>query len=184
MLQRYQQLIPVLFVAICSLVTIVTAIQGNVLLAGESYDFAPTPKHYGGMVAIGLMVAAYFRFRPFYKYVLAAIFLLAMFKTLLFTPLDFHFEIGSEDSRLQLDSVALAFGLLVYWTNASKINTAVIAALKPSEEKARQLDSIEVEEFKDRFSRKTSEELTQIVTANSLVPSAVAAARQLLKERQ
>lgn len=184
MLQRYQQFIPIIFLTACSLVTVVTAIQGNIILAGESYDFAPTAKHYGAMAAIGLATAAFFRFRSFYKYVLAAIFLQALFKLISFTPTQYSFGIGSEDSQIQLDLVALAFALLVYWTNAPKINAAVFAALKPSEEKVHQQDLVEIEAFKDSFSRKTSEELIRIITANALVPSAVAAARQLLKERQ
>lgn len=161
----------------------VTAIQGNVILAGESYEFALTSMHYGGMAAISLAVVAFFRFRPYYKYLLALTFLLGQAKIVSFTPTSYYFWLGSEESRLQLDLVAFVFGLLVYWTNASKINRAISGVLKPSAEKAQQLELVEIEEFKDRFSRKTTEELTRIVAANALVPSALAAARQLLKER-
>jgi hypothetical protein len=184
MIKRYKKLIPVIFLAICSIITVVTAIQGNVILDGESYDFAPTEKHYGSFAALALATLAFFRFRGFYKYVLAAILLLTLFNIITFTPTQYAFNFGYEDSHLRLDLVALAFGLLVYFTNSDQINNAFLTALQPSEGKARERKLIEIEEFKDKFARKTSEELTQIVSANTLVPAAIAAARLLLKERQ
>ncbi|MET4073244.1 hypothetical protein [Hymenobacter sp. UYCo722] len=184
MIQRYIKLVPVIFLAICSFITVVTAIQGNIILDSESYDFAPTAKHYCSFPILALATLSFFRFRGFYKYMLAAILLLTLFNIISFTPTQHSFNIGYEDSQIRLNLVALAFGLLVYLTNTDQINSAVLAALKPSEGKARQQELIVIEEFKYRFARKTSEELTRIISANALVPAAIAAARHLLKDRQ
>ena len=107
MLQRYKKLIPILFLAVCSLITVITAIQGNVILAGESYDFAPAVGHYNAMVAISLAVMGFYRFPRLYKYILAVTFLLGLFKIISFTPMDYSFGLGYEGSRLQLDSISL-----------------------------------------------------------------------------
>ena len=184
MLPRYRQFIPIIYLAVCVVITVITAVQGNIILAGESFDFVLTSEHYGGIVAVAMATVAFFRFRSFYKYVLVAIFLLGIFKRISFTPMNYWFGIGPEESRLQLELVSLTFGLLVYGTNATKINASILEALKPSSEKARQRELVEIDEFKIKFSRKTVEDLTQIVTAKALVPAALAAAQQLLNERQ
>jgi hypothetical protein len=181
---KQRPLVPVIFLACFSLATVITAIQGGGLVAGESSAFVPSAPLYGGMVAICMAVSAFFRLRHFYKYVITAIFLLGMFGIISFGPLNFYVAFGSEDSKIQLDLISLAFGLLIYWTNSTRINAAIIEAMKPSKEKIRQRELSEIEEFKKRFSRKSTEELTQIVTTNTLVAPAVSAARQLLTERQ
>ena len=107
MLQRYKKLIPILFLAVCSLITVITAIQGNVILAGESYDFAPAVGHYNAMVAINLAVMGFYHFPRLYKYILAVTFLLGLSKIIRFTPMDYSFGLGYEGSRLQLDSISL-----------------------------------------------------------------------------
>jgi hypothetical protein len=175
---------PVIFLACFSLATVITVIQDGGLVAGESSAFVPTASHYGGIVAIGLAFAAFFRFRHFYKYALATIFLMGMFGIVSFGPMSFYVAFGSEESRIQLDLVSLAFGLLIYWTNAARINAVGMELIKPSKEKIRQQELSEIERFKERFHRKSTTELTEIVAANALVPAALIAARQLLKERQ
>jgi len=73
--------------------------------------------------------------------------------------------------------------VLIYATNSKKINPFLLALIKPSDEKIAQQRQEEIAEFKMKFSRKPTEELEQIISDNRLVISAMAAARQLLRER-
>ena len=183
MLNRYKQLLPIFFLTVCCIITVVTAIQGNVLIGGESYDFAMSPRHYGGVAILVLAYTAFFKFRAFYKYVLATIFLLGQLRTVGFTPLDFSIGLGTDTTRIQLDTISIFLGILIYAVNTTKINAAILGVLKPSEAKKHEQTRIEIDAFAARFAHKSPEELGAIINANKLVPAAVEAARLLLKQK-
>jgi hypothetical protein len=86
--------------------------------------------------------------------------------------------------KLAIPPVLLLFGLLLYLLNHQKINVSLFALIKPSEERLARVRQEEIETFKSRFARKTTAELAQIIAAKQLVPTAIAAARQLVQERQ
>ncbi|OGX81055.1 hypothetical protein BEN49_16310 [Hymenobacter coccineus] len=181
--KRYAPLLPVLVLAGCCISTIVTALGGTVELDGTTYGFALTTKHYGALAATAASVVSFFWLRKYYKYFLALIFVLGFCGLINFTVTQTSVGIGFDELRIGLSPLMLLFGVLVYATNSKKINRFLAALVKPSDKKIAQQQQEEVEEFKRKFSRKSTEELEQIVADNKLVANALSAARQLLRER-
>lgn len=183
MYQRYAQLIPVLILLACCISTIITAISGTVDLGGDSYDFALSAQHYGAFGATAVSVFAFFWFRNYYKYCLALLFVLGATGLINFTALQRNAGLLLGELHVGLSPLMLVFGLAVYCLNTRKINAYFFALAKPSDKKIAQQQREQVAEFKSKFSRKPTEELEKIVADNKLVIAALAAARQLLQER-
>ncbi len=180
--KRYAPLLPVLVLACCCISTIAAALAGTVELDGITYDFALTAKHYGALAATVATVVSFFWIRKYYKYFLALIFALGFCGLINFTVVQISIGFGFDELRIGLSPLML-FGVLVYATNSKKINHSLSALIKQSDKKIAQQRQEEIEEFKRKFSRKSTEELEQIVADNKLVANALAAARQLLRER-
>ncbi len=181
--KRYAPLLPVLVLACCCISTIAAALAGNVELDGITYDFALTAKHYGALAATAVAVVSFFWLRKYYKYSLALIFALGFCGLINFTVVQTSVGFSFDELRIGLSPLMLLFGVLVYATNSKKINHSLSAIIKQSDKKITQQRQEETEEFKRKFSRKSTEELEQIVADNKLVANALAAARQLLRER-
>jgi hypothetical protein len=184
MYQRYRQLLPVLILLFFCICTLIHTLVSSEVIDGQTYYPVLSAKHYSAFAFTALAVASFFLFRPYYKYSLLLIFGLGIFGLLAFTTGEMTVGLGIGPIKLAIPPVLLLFGLLIFLLNYQKINTSLFALIKPSEERLARVRQEEIEEFKTRFTRKSAEELTQIATANRLVPTAVAAARQLLAERQ
>jgi hypothetical protein len=182
--RQYRQLIPALVLAIASVATIISAISGTVVINDETYDFALDAKHYGAFLMSAITVAAFFFWRQYYKYSLLLACILAALGLINFNAATMTAGIGIGPVTLALSPLLWLVGLLTYLLNKEKINSWFLDLLRPSEARLAEIQREETEQFKERFSRKPSEELMQIVAANSLVPTALMAARQLLQERE
>ncbi|MFD1470364.1 hypothetical protein ACFQ48_19205 [Hymenobacter caeli] len=184
MLHRYRQLLPLLLLVICCVSTIVTALKGTVELDGTAYAFALGPKHYGALAAVGAALISYFLAKKYYKYCFALTLLFGLFGIINFTAVQYNAGLAFGGLNIGLNLVILAVIFLTYLLNYGRINFLLFALIKPSDEKTNRIQQEEIEEFKNKFSRKSTEDLTQIVIRRKLVPSAITAAQQLLRERQ
>jgi|GEM_PF-5757824 hypothetical protein len=181
--QRYRQLIPTLVLLGCCISTVFTAICGTVTLNEVSYAFALTAQHYGASLATLVTLAAFFSLRRYYRYFLLLTFLLGISGLINFTAVQTRVGLSFGDVQIGLDSILLSVGFLTYLLNHRIINSYLFALIKPSDEKIARAYRDEIERFKENFVHKSTKELSRIVTENKLVPAAVGAARQLLKER-
>lgn len=184
MYQHYRKLIPTLLLTICCITTLVTAVRGVVVMDGTAYDFTLTAVHYAAFVATLTTLLSFFLLRKYYNYFLAITLILGVVGLLHFTPTQTTAGIGFGDITIGVNPLSLLVSSVFYALNFQTINSYFLAFTKPPAEKTIRVQQQEIELFKSRFSRKSTQELTQIVVANKLVPTALAAARQLLQERQ
>jgi hypothetical protein len=182
MLNRYRPLIPALVLLLGCLGTLLNVVVNNT--TADGYYYALTTQQYGGFVAVAVLLGSFFWFPRYYKYALAFCCLLALCSIINFLPGQLYISIGIDELHLKLGVDGLLLGALVYSLYHRRVNAWLTAAVRPPEHKIAQAYRDEVAEFKARFGRKPTEELQQIITAKKLVPAALAAAQQLLRERQ
>ncbi|GAB3743134.1 hypothetical protein GCM10027594_22420 [Hymenobacter agri] len=180
---RYRPLLPTLLLAACCLSTLVFWLKGTTTDEGAPANYVLSAKHYGAFAATSATLAAFFFCRHYYKYFLALTLLLGMFGLLNFIISETNVSVAFGPLRISISLVVAAIGLITYILYASRVNAKLLALAAPSDEKIRKVQQQEIATFKERFARKSTEELAAIVAANALVPTAVAAARQLLAQR-
>lgn len=189
-LKQQRQLLPLLLLTAYCIDAIITAVRGTVVMAGVTYDFALTTKHYIAFGAIGVNLLTYFFLRPFYKYILGLTVAVGLFNHMTFSALETTQSFAFNSLKVNFQPSAFLAGLLAYIINFKRVNELVIDNLatkqtpeeREKNEKARFAEG--VEKFKGKYDGYSTETLTEIVTANKYVPEALEAARQLLNERQ
>lgn len=181
--QRYRSLIPALALVACCISTCLTALNGTVVLDGTTYNFTLSAQYYGAFVAATLTPLSFFFFRRYYSFCLGISILLGLFNLLYFTALQTSVGIGFGALSVGVNPTLLLIGFLAYLLNFQKSNAYFFSLMRPSPTKIASLQQEEIAQFKTRFSSKSTEELNQLIRANKLVPTALAAARQLIRER-
>ncbi|MBJ6109165.1 hypothetical protein JAO73_09095 [Hymenobacter sp. BT523] len=169
--------------AICSLSTILLWLKGTTTDDGAPADYVLNFRHYGAFAAVTATLASYFLARRYFKYFFALTFLLGVVGLINFTISEIKVGLTLGPLQIGLSPILVAVGIVTYLLYSNRINAKLLALLQPSEEKVAKVQEEEIEEFKEKFARKSTEELTQIVAANALLPNALLAAKQLLKER-
>lgn len=184
---RYKQLLPALVLAIYSILAVMTAIQGTVVIAGESYDYSLTIRHYLAFAAVILNVVGFFTFRRFYKYVLLTTIVLGIFNYITFSALETTRSFNIGGLRFGFQPSAFFAGLVAYIANRKKVNKLIIDLFRSSpdyeEKNAKVYWSESVNKFKEQYKNYSSEELDEILTEKKYVAEALEAARQLRSER-
>ncbi len=189
-LKQQLQILPVLLLTIYCIDAIVTAMRGTVVMAGTTYDYELTIKHYIAFGAIGVNFFTYFFLRQFYKYTLVLTIVIGLFNLMTFSALQTKSIIGINSLKIGFQPSAFWAGLLAYIINFKRINEFILDNLvtKQTPEEQERIEKVrfaeEVEKFKGKYESYSAETLTEIVTANRYVPEALEAARQLLNERQ
>jgi hypothetical protein len=183
MYQRYRQLIQVLMLSVLCLNTLVAVVRSKVTVDNITYYDTLTAKHYGAITAAIVLVISFLWQRKYFNYALLFTFLLWTFRLINATLSETSIGLGIGELSLHVNPFGLLFGLLAYALNYQKVNTLLYGLIKPSEAKVARTQHDAIAEFKEQFTRKSSDELTQILAANKLVPAALAAAQQLLQER-
>jgi hypothetical protein len=188
-LKQQLQLLPVLLLTIYCIYAVITAMRGTVVMAGTTYDYELTIKHYIAFGAIGVNFFTYFFLRQVYKYTLGLTIAIGLFNLMTFSALQTTSSFGINSLKIGFQPSAFWAGLLAYIINFKRINQFILDKLviKPKSgiqqriEKARFAEG--VEKFKEKYKSYSAETLTEIVTLSKNVPEALEAARQLLKER-
>lgn len=181
--QRYRSLIPALALVACCISTCLTALNGTVVLAGTTYDFALSARHYGAFAVTGITLISFFFFRRYYVFCLGASILLGLFNLLYFTALQTSIGFGFGELSFDFNPTLLLIGFLAYLLNFQQANTYFFKLIKPSPTRITRARQEEIAQFKERFSSKSTEEINQLIAANRLAPAALTAARQLVRER-
>ncbi|MFY7732087.1 MAG: hypothetical protein ACOVSR_01300 [Bacteroidia bacterium] len=189
-LKQQLQILPVLLLTIYCIDAIVTAMRGTVVMAGITYDYELTIKHFIAFGAIGVNFFTYFFLRQFYKYTLGLTIAIGLFNLMTFSALQTKSIIGINSLKIGFQPSAFWAGLLAYIINFKRINEFILDNLvtKQTPEEQERIEKVrfaeEVEKFKGKYKNYSAETLTEIITANKYVPEALEAARQLLNERQ
>ncbi len=189
-LKHQKQMLPLLLLSAYSIGAIITAVRGTVVMAGETYDFVLTTKHYIAFGAVIVNFLTYFLLRQFYKYVLGLTVLVGLFNLMTFSALTTTSSFSINSLKISFQPSAFWAGLLAYIINFKRVNEFIfdnLATTQKPEERER-IDKARftggVERFKQKYEGFSAETLTEIITANKYVPEALEAARQLLNERQ
>ena len=120
--------------------------------------------------------------KPVWKYVFAILLIFSFTPFVNFYHQTFSFGIGI----IQFELTALSILILHLILNPEVFNSfKAILKSKPESEASKKVKfESSVNGFKQRFDKKSTSELMKIVEQNKLVPEAIEAARQLLKDRQ
>ena len=189
-IKRNKQLLPLLVLMVYGIDTLITAMQGTVVMGGETYDFSLNLKHYLGFAAITINFIVYFLFRQFYKYSLPLTIAIGLFGLVAFSALQMKWNFGAIIGLpFGLQVAALLAGLVAYLLNFHNANQFVAdhltAKRTPQEEVLyKETKSAEsIQKFKEKYDNYSTEKLNEIIAANKYVPEALEAARQLLNAR-
>lgn len=177
--QKYKALTPVLLLTIFGIWTIADSFMEIITL---------TPKQYGGVAAVTINLIAFFAFRPYYKYVLLLTLLLGLINLINFTPAVASISFGIGSAKLAIEPTSLFIGILAYLINFKRVNELFFQRFGTTPEQAdkyqQQVAAEQIEKYKKRYSDYSDELLNNILTENKYAPEALAAARQILNERQ
>lgn len=159
-------------------------------MAGDTYNFELTTKHYIAFGAIGLNFFTYWLFRPFYKYILGLTIAGGLFNVMTFPALETTQSFALSSLKVSFQPSAFFAGLLAYIVNFTKVNEFIIDNLttRRTPEQQDKMEKAIIQEsvgkFKEKYASYSIEMLAEIVNEKKLVPEAIEAARQLLRERQ
>lgn len=189
-IKRNKQLLPLLVLMVYGIDTLITAMQGTVVMGGETYDFSLNLKHYLGFAAIAINFIVYFLFRQFYKYSLPLTIAIGLFGLVAFSALQMKWNFGAIIGLpFGLQVAALLAGHVAYLLNFHNVNQSLADRLTakrtPQEEVLyKETKSAEsIQKFKEKYDNYSTEKLNEIIAANKYVPEALEAARQLLNAR-
>src|SRR5436190_16434206 len=125
-INQQRQLLPLLLLTAFCIDIIITANRGSVVLAGNTYDFVLTTKHY---IALGATVINFFIYiflRPLYKYTLALTIAFGICNFMTFTALTTtstnSFHLNSLNIAFTFQPTVFLAGLLGYIINFKRIN--------------------------------------------------------------
>ncbi|GEM56611.1 hypothetical protein B0A58_08805 [Flavobacterium branchiophilum NBRC 15030 = ATCC 35035] len=189
-LKQQRQILPLLLLTAYCIDAIITAVRGTVVMAGVTYDYELTIKHYIAFGAIGINFSTYFFLRQFYKYTFGLTVAVGLFNLVIFSALQTTSSFGIGSLIIGFQPSAFWAGLLAYIINFKRVNEFMVdnLASKQTPEERERIDKARftevVKKFKQKYDGYSAETLTEIVTANKYVPEALEAARQLLKDRQ
>jgi hypothetical protein len=189
-LKQQQQILPLLLLTAYCIDAIITAVRGTVVVAGETYEFALTTKHYIAFGAVTINFLTYFLLRQFYKYVLGLTVAVGLFNLMTFSALTTTSSFGINSLKIGFQPSAFWAGLFAYIINFKRVNEFIfnnLATMQTPEAREtvdKQRFAEGVEKFKQKYDGYSAESLTEIITANKYIPEALEAARQLLNERQ
>jgi hypothetical protein len=152
----------------------------------EQYTIiALTSAHYTGFIAVASCFVSYLWLRSYFRYALGITLLLSLFNLVVFLPSVVSIGLSFDEIHIGLNPFALPLLIAYYFLNRSVVHAFIRKYLLPAPAPAalarQQRESID--QFKQTFKRKSDENLQQILADNKLVPNALVAARELLKER-
>ena len=185
---NYKQLIPNIFLAFYCLDTILTAIEGTIVMANEVYEFELTIQHYLAFVVLIINFLIFFFYKSFYKYSLLSTILLGLFNVITFSAL--KETVSLKGLGIGFQPSAMLAGLLVYVVNFKRATKFILRTVRTNYT-PEQIAKIEQKQFAEetrkfviRYKKYSTESLHQIVRENAFVPAAIEAAKQLIIIRE
>jgi len=183
--EKYKQLMPLGILILFSFSAVFSAITGQVEIAGETQEFELLINHYLALLAIILNIIVYFKYRQYYKYTLPLTIFIGLFNLIIFSALESRSFISFGTIEIGGQPASLLAGITLYIINFEKINKAIfkVSDKKNSNKEVVQLWQEDIEKFKDKYQKYSTEALNHIVLEKRFVPEAIEAARQILQER-
>jgi len=111
------------------------------------------------------------------------IILLSVIGLISFYPIKYEIGISVGWVFLGFEVISLIIAAIHYYTNYEDLGWLFKDILRPSNERLLAESRRRIDGFKSRFSNKSVEELERILKLNELVPEAIQASRELLKEK-
>lgn len=188
--RKHKQLLPLFLILASCLQAIIASINGTVVMAGETYDFALSSEHYAAFGILLVNFVCYFFLRQFYKYVLAVTVIVGLSNLANFSDLETTQCIKVNSLKVCFQPATFWAAVLAYLINFKRVNSAIVSIFM-SERTPEEIDQNmkarfdeEMQTFKERYAHYPSERLNELVLGNKLVPAALAAAQVILNERQ
>jgi hypothetical protein len=125
-LKRQLQILPLLLLTAYCIDAIFTAVRGTVIMAGISYDYELTTKHYIAFVAIAVNIVIYFFFRPLYKFTFILTVAIGLFNLMTFSALETTQRFAFKSLKVSFQPSAFFAGLLGYMINFKRLNKFII----------------------------------------------------------
>lgn len=188
-LKQHRQIIPLLLLTAYCIEVGVAAIKGWADMAGETYEFALSTKHYIAFGAVTLNFLAYFLLRNLYKYILGLTVVIGLFNVIVFSVFETTQSFSLNSLKISFQPSAFLAGLLAYILNFKKVNNFILDNFRTVQtpEEQDKFEKVifdeETQKFKERYKSYSNEDLTEIITEKRYVSGAIEAARQLLDER-
>ena len=186
LLRTNRNLVPVIPLATLSIYTIFVVLSVPVYQDGEAYSRAFTIAHYGAFAAVLLLLSTYFSYRQLFKPLLLLTLTLTLLGIINFLPVSARFNIGFGDAGIGFSILGLALMVWYYFLNRSAAHAVIRKNLfpAPTPKKAAMNKRESIDRFKKNFARKSTESLLLMVQERKVLPLALAAAQELLEERQ
>jgi ABC-type long-subunit fatty acid transport system fused permease/ATPase subunit len=185
---KLQQPKNLLLVALLVLLCLYTTLASFVALIptnGEYHRILLTKANYIGFAAITGCLLSYFYAPSLFKRVLGITLLLALFGLANFLPIALSMGITLGEVPIGVSPFGFLVLIIFYFLNRTAANAFIRKYLlpAPTPTRAAQLQREAIDQFKQNFARKSDGSLRQIVQERKLVGDAIAAAQELLSER-
>lgn len=179
--QTHKNLVPLLALSGVCIYTVLVILFDKVYYEGSYYDRSFTIPHCLGFAAVIVTFLVYFLKRSLFKPLLVLTLSLGLFNLINFTPDKTSIGIGP----IGIQPLALLLLVVYYFLNKSSANRFLRAYVipPPSPQKQAENRRESIAKFKATFAKKSDESLQEIVQKQAVVPDALEAAQQLLKER-
>jgi hypothetical protein len=187
--EKYKQLIPTLVLTIICASTVIQFIQKTPIVdaSGENAWVIPAAKHYAAFIAVTACLIIFFAYRPIYKYVLGVTLALGLFTLLNFNVVDTVYSFGINSLQLSFQPTSLYIIILTVLINLNRLKKTSdggVQVIQPASNSSQERLNKEIENFKEKYKTRTSDELTQILADKRFTQSALEAARQILDDRK
>ena len=184
--QKHRNLLPLLGLAAGCCYTLYDSLAEHLNSNGDYYHNEVGYEHYAGIIALLSCFSCYFFFRSFFKYALVGTLLLGTANFLSFMLGKTSFGLGFGGAAVSIQPLSFLLLLTCYFLNIPAANAFLRQYIvpAPSPKQAAAVQHENISQFKATFSRKSDDSLRQLLTDNKLVPDALAAARELLAERE
>lgn len=189
-LKQYRQLIPLLLLTYYSITAIFSSLNGKVVIDGESYEYGLNLSNYLAFGFIIINWGTYFLNRKIYKYTFAITIILGLFNIISFDVSETIVSLSLNSlSTIRFQPQAFLAGLVAYIVNFKRVNNFLLDSigLKKTPEELEQYEKAVfangVLKFKENYSERSVEDLTEIINSKKHLPEAIEAAKQLINER-
>ncbi|POY37416.1 hypothetical protein C3K47_06545 [Solitalea longa] len=185
-LKKHKNFIPIIFLLILSINTLINLITLEEAIDGVSYHRHFSIKNYLAFALLAILTVTYCYKRVWFKNLLAVFLLLSLANLINFTS-------GEYTGDLSFNSLSIGFGeigflliLSYFFINYKKVKAYIFSSVtieKTAIEEEFYYNE-ELEKFKKNLGHYSNQELEGLIYANKLVPHAVIAAKQIIEERQ
>jgi hypothetical protein len=174
-IKKHKNLIPILFLAMISLYTVINVLFYSYTMDGVTYNYNFSIQNFPAFFAVVINIMSYFLFRAYFRYFVLVTIILGIFGLLSYTI--YNTSINS----IPFQFTSLMTGLLYIILNYDRFKKRLgIPADKEMEDAS---NPQQIESFKKKFGNKADHQLEDILSDARFINDARTAAKEILKER-